>query len=57
VRLRGVLPGCLGSGYQATVDPMSADQQRALRGRLIDRIRADRIESLRTDVKDAIALP
>jgi ubiquinone/menaquinone biosynthesis C-methylase UbiE len=47
----------LGSGYRATVDAMSADQQRALRDRVIDRIRADRIESLRTDVIHAIAVP
>jgi ubiquinone/menaquinone biosynthesis C-methylase UbiE len=46
----------LGSGYRATVDAMTADQQQALRLRVIDGIRADGIESVRTDVIHASAV-
>jgi ubiquinone/menaquinone biosynthesis C-methylase UbiE len=46
----------LGTGYRATVDAMTADQQRALRDRVIDGVRADRIHSVRTDVIHARAL-
>jgi ubiquinone/menaquinone biosynthesis C-methylase UbiE len=40
----------LGTGLRATVDAMTGDQQQALHDRVINEIRADRIESVRTDV-------
>ena len=46
----------LGTGYRATVDAMTADQQQALRDRVIDGVRADRIQSVRIDVIHASAL-
>ena len=46
----------LGTGYRATVDAMTADQRQALRVRVIDGVRADRIQSVRTDVIHASAL-
>jgi ubiquinone/menaquinone biosynthesis C-methylase UbiE len=46
----------LGTGYRASVDAMTADQRQALHDRVIDRIHADRIESVRTDVVHASAI-
>ena len=46
----------LGTGYRATVDAMTADQQRALHDRVFDGVRADRIQRVRTDVIHGSAL-
>jgi ubiquinone/menaquinone biosynthesis C-methylase UbiE len=45
----------LGTGLRATIDAMTADQQQALRARVLEWIRADRIERVRTDVIHARA--
>ena len=46
----------LGSGYRATVDAMTADQQRTLQDRVVAGVRAERIERVRTDVIHASAV-
>jgi hypothetical protein len=46
----------LGTGYRGTVEAMGADQQRALRDRVVDGIGAERIDSVCTVVIHAIAV-
>jgi ubiquinone/menaquinone biosynthesis C-methylase UbiE len=45
----------LGSGYRATIDALSADQQEQVRARLLPKLRSARITALRTDVIFATA--
>jgi hypothetical protein len=45
----------LGSGYRATVDALSPDQQAGLRDRLLRSLRVAQITALRTDVIFGIA--
>jgi SAM-dependent methyltransferase len=45
----------LGSGYRATVDALEPEQRMALRTRLLDRLRAESVTVLRTDVLYGLA--
>ena len=40
----------LGSGYRATIDALSQEQQDLVRRRVLGKLRSDGIESVRTDV-------
>jgi hypothetical protein len=40
----------LGSGYRATIDPLSHDQRERVRQRLLSQLRSRNITTVRTDV-------
>jgi len=46
----------LGTGYRATVDALTADQRRAVHDRVVDSVRAEGLESVRTDFIHASAI-